>query len=1365
MINLSHIFSNESGELDDNQFQFLINSMGADEDINNDILGFLTQGRVSSFANGGGVTPLKRPNPNFDVNYGTIGNSSSLSHLDLEWLKSRTPETLTPFNYEGKIPVTSKDGTVNWVTREEASAMGATQLNSDIYAKFEGSGNPYSVGQGSWVGNDYKDFLFSKDNQDYNDKIHQEELNRKLAAQQKSMQMFNTLTGNTDFSVEDALYKVGESLAYSPTDDAFLDENGDLNKTTKGIASGFNVAKGIAAGGKALLGGARDVFSGFANQKRNDLIMNEYNRRQRKAMVNQNTFFGEEGGEIPIDYKQGNRDYLLEMIGPGPYTNSEEMSPALNSTPQVTVLDGKEYYIYGSGANSRMVPKDVVDGNEKSPYRDDTWRDSGYSSEYQDAIKTQARAREKDSPVNIKTLPKEEIKRIQQVLIDSGYDLGKSGADGIVGNKTKAALQSMRENDLGTYNYWINVDSDPVVRPQPVRKETTVKSNPKPKVVPTTTTRRRHSVVGGGAVIIPKEEKLRVNPKDFEIKWGNKPTKLTPEERRKFERKGGFGGGGSFAGGGASAKWEEGGEIPFLNDGRYLQFFEEGNSDQYSAMGPQDERKQLPITQEMTGEYIQQQPVQVGAIPNSEVEDGEYIRHPDGQVQQVVGRTHKEGGERLELEPKTKIISDKLKLGAKNAKQLSKEFGFDVKPNDTFAVAVEKYTKKIGLTSLNEEQEQYFEKLKKDGKTEDSQTSELNNQFLSEKINELDKKKEILEALRSSYTDYVYNLQQESKTPKVQPTENDNFMRLGGQISDAVKRFDEGGEIEALADLLRSNLNEAQLQRLIDIAKSSDKVDVEYLYGYLKGASPYEDNLPGTFSAFLKDNKLGRSYKGYDKLLKDLEAFNKDPEEYLNPKVKPTESVKPNSSNGTNTSKTLKDQPKSEVVTTSGRNSLGAWAGRTYASKVNDSQGQTSESTYGFNPSEEEQRMLDDVKLFPQLEGIEYEVSRVPGGNRILGIKRIGDVKSQQTYYNDQYEKGKKYILDNYPEGPERRELMDALYNLQFSNEGGVNQFDGKYGTFTSTRRPLELNYVSPENRKKLNDLGYTNVSQVFDKDGNPKVDFLSKDEVEKLNKVRDYGFDPLIGQVETKEEVDPTNSNNYKQPLPKTYQRPVLPDMSTEYPRAMESHLKEEHRYNLIDPIKMSPEDQLVEINRQNDAVVEQLDGLTDTQRAAALSNLSANTQRNAAQVISGIQAANAQNQFQVDQFNNQIMNREEDMRVADALNYEKTQLTAKAKTDADYDDFMEANRDIRIKRFNYLTKDRQMHDMIENFKVGADGSIQFDKSSALEMKVNAIMNNPSLSSQEKIRRVNEITKYETNTKGDAKSSNVKVSTKQNGN
>lgn len=52
-----------------------------------------------------------------------------------------------------------------------------------------------------------------------------------------------------------------------------------------------------------------------------------------------------------------------------------------------------------------------------------------------------------------------------------------------------------------------------------------------------------------------------------------------------------------------------------------------------------------------------------------------------------------------------------------------------------------------------------------------------------------------------------------------------------------------------------------------------------------------------------------------------------------------------------------------------------------------------------------------------------------------------------------------------------------------------------------------------------------------------------------------------------------------------------------------MEAHLKAEHRYATIDPTKISYDDALTELNRQSDAALSQMDGLTDTQRAAAIS------------------------------------------------------------------------------------------------------------------------------------------------------------------
>lgn len=95
-------------------------------------------------------------------------------------------------------------------------------------------------------------------------------------------------------------------------------------------------------------------------------------------------------------------------------------------------------------------------------------------------------------------------------------------------------------------------------------------------------------------------------------------------------------------------------------------------------------------------------------------------------------------------------MSDKLKLGAKNAKLLREQFGLNnIKASDTCStVAVEKYAKKIGLKELNEQQQEYFDKLKKE-KTKDERTSELNNEVLSEKINNIEQKKSTLEEVRA----------------------------------------------------------------------------------------------------------------------------------------------------------------------------------------------------------------------------------------------------------------------------------------------------------------------------------------------------------------------------------------------------------------------------------------------------------------------------------------------------------------------------------------------------------------------------------------------------------------------------------------
>ena len=212
----------------------------------------------------------------------------------------------------------------------------------------------------------------------------------------------------------------------------------------------------------------------------------------------------------------------------------------------------------------------------------------------------------------------------------------------------------------------------------------------------------------------------------------------------------------------------------------------------------------------------------------------------------------------------------------------------------------------------------------------------------------------------------------------------------------------------------------------------------------------------------------------------------------------------------------------------------------------------------------------------------------------------------------------------------------------------------------------------------------------------------------------------PSGKKVPEKEVVKATEDiGNAPVAKPKSYNRPILPDMSLEPPRPMEAHLKAEHRYATIDPTKISYDDALTELNRQSDAALSQMDGLTDTQRAAAISNLTANTQSNAAKTISQVNAQNAQMQSNADQANVHIANREVDANVADAQAYEAIQMKAKALTEADVDNFHDKNREIRIKRNEFLRRDKQINDIIENYYTDANGNIMYDNNGAPISKV----------------------------------------------
>ena len=150
---------------------------------------------------------------------------------------------------------------------------------------------------------------------------------------------------------------------------------------------------------------------------------------------------------------------------------------------------------------------------------------------------------------------------------------------------------------------------------------------------------------------------------------------------------------------------------------------------------------------------------------NAEVEAGEYINR-NGLTQKIVGNKHSRGGEKMNLEEGTIVISDSERIGAANAKALSIQTGMKLKAGDTYAQVIDIFNKKIGLDKLNKEQEDLFAQLRKTVGKGSETTQNLNQEFLNAKIKAIeDQKLELLQS-REQLTKVLFELQEEGKSRK-----------------------------------------------------------------------------------------------------------------------------------------------------------------------------------------------------------------------------------------------------------------------------------------------------------------------------------------------------------------------------------------------------------------------------------------------------------------------------------------------------------------------------------------------------------------------------------------------------------------------
>lgn len=169
-------------------------------------------------------------------------------------------------------------------------------------------------------------------------------------------------------------------------------------------------------------------------------------------------------------------------------------------------------------------------------------------------------------------------------------------------------------------------------------------------------------------------------------------------------------------------------------------------------------------------EYLQEGEVNNNNVV-AEIESGEHVKTPNGQIKEAVGEKHANGGVKVtaeQLPDGSQIISDHLEVGKGGAKKFNNDYDLGIKSTDTYATVIDKFNRKSGIKKINDEQEIVLKNIEKQTKKleetpSSASTIKLNLQLFTDQLAELEEQKTPLVEARKVLFDEVFAPQEKSK--------------------------------------------------------------------------------------------------------------------------------------------------------------------------------------------------------------------------------------------------------------------------------------------------------------------------------------------------------------------------------------------------------------------------------------------------------------------------------------------------------------------------------------------------------------------------------------------------------------------------
>lgn len=659
----------------------------------------------------------------------------------------------------------------------------------------------------------------------------------------------------------------------------------------------------------------------------------------------------------------------------------------------------------------------------------------------------------------------------------------------------------------------------------------------------------------------------------------------------------------------------------------------------------------MEIKQEklMTDGYIAELNPKSGLQPNVELEHGEYIKTPDGSVAQVLGKRHMNGGVNLLLPEKTAVLSDTkdLTLEKSQVKEIKKLYNIEVSTKNTYADVLDKYSKKIGLDKLLQEQEDAFVQLKKITENALSEGSlNVNNQFLQKKIYNLQVGIVEKQTAMSNMFEDLFEKQQESKGEEAQ----EQVVTQSGQAQPVGQAIDPN-----IQTAMQGDLNEQQVMKLGG--------HVEHLRNV---ATKYNMTPAQAYEVLDRQGKLPK-FDGGGIVYNVFTGKNEYADQYRNAR-----------------------NPQKP--------------GETAFGKV--SAQQAIDYLYSNFPTILSSEKYKDLVEFKEGKPVLKSGVNLKKENELI-FNLQNDMNTQMKASAEYIVNDNSGRFPQEAKQSAKTYLEKETFTKDKTVDKGIRTFDKKLGEFTGGRYSIGLDLVTPEDYKVLQESGKTTVSQLTQED----IAKLSPESQKRINDIKPTltkGEDFLISQFANPKvegappvTVPPTETSTPQTPETKIVDDITLEEQKKKFPRlfytpdqslpppiGLQAESMAQIELQRLDPLRVGIEDQLKKLGDSRGFVASQLESLPPSQRSAMLANLVATASSAESDAITKANQINTQNLSQTELYNNGQADKETVGNEESRLNYEQRALSGLGKTQNEIHNFFMANREIYLNNYKEQMK-----------------------------------------------------------------------------